>query len=109
MRMVTRPLFRKAEATEKFSSFDAARRSAMALASVKFFSFSEWAMAIPLSQIALASFSAKKLPMEPAILSPVTLRISSESALEWATSFSSQQYSSFFAAWASESAWKRFS
>jgi hypothetical protein len=107
--MVIRPAFRKAEAMGKLSSFDAARRSALALASVMFFSFSERAMAIPLSQIALASFSAKKLPMEPAILSPVTLRISSESALEWATSFSSQQYSSFFAARASESAWKRFS
>ncbi|HYS95342.1 MAG TPA: hypothetical protein VEL08_02340 [Chthoniobacterales bacterium] len=94
----TPTVFRTVVGTANFFSFDVGRGWAMALASVIFFSFSASAMAIPLSQIALASFSAKKLPMEPAILPPVVSRISSESAWESATSFWWQQRSSFFAA-----------
>lgn len=88
MRMVIRPAFRKAEVMEKFSSFDAARRSAMALAT--FFSLFEPAAAIPLRRTGWVSFSVKALPMATVILSPVASPILLESALELATSFSSR-------------------
>ncbi len=91
-------VFRTVVAMANFFSFDVGRRWAMALAPVIFFSFSESTMAIPLLQMALASFLGKKLPIEPAILPPVVSRISSESAWESATSFWWQQRSSFFAA-----------
>ena len=65
MLMVMRTALQKAEAMEKFSSFDVATRSV--LASVKFFSFSKWATAIPLPQTASVFFSARVSPIAPAI------------------------------------------
>ena len=108
MRMAIRPGFRKAEPMKKFSSFDVATRSAMA--SAKFFSFLEWAMAIPLRRTGLAfSFSVKVLPTAPAIPFHAESTKLWESALAWATSFSPRLRFSFCAASASVSAWKRFS
>jgi hypothetical protein len=72
----TSTVFRTVVGMANFVSFDVGRR--WALASVISFSFSESEMAIPVSQMALVSFSAKKLPMEPAILPPAVTRISSE-------------------------------
>lgn len=83
-----RMAFRTAEVMEKFSSFDAARRSAMALAT--FFSLFEPATAIPLRRTGWVSFSVKALPTATMILSPVASPILLESALAWATSFSSR-------------------
>src|SRR5438132_13558877 len=76
----TPTVFRTVVGMANFFSFDVGR--GWALSSVIFFSFSESAMAIPLSQVALASFSAKKLLMEPAVLPAVGSIVSaSESSL----------------------------
>ena len=71
-------VFRTVVGMANFFSFDVGRRWAMALASVIFFSFSESAMAIPLSLTGFASFSIKAFRMAPAILPPAVSRISSE-------------------------------